>query len=130
MENKRLFLNICNSVKKVYSYQVHYYRHIYRVQNFLFQSIFTVLRKLPMLRKVPKTKDFYAFCRHSNVTTSTWHEKTLRVPIYMRFSQPIFGFNKLFILKHLSKTKNYDKTAIFRTREHILDTKIACFFLF
>jgi len=66
----------------------------------------------------------------SKQTVSTWHEKTPRVPIYMRFSQPLFGFNKLLILKHLSKTKNYDKTAIFRTREHILDTKIACFFLF
>ena len=43
---------------------------------------------------------------------------------------PLFFFFFLLILKHFSKSKNYNKTAIFRTREHILDTKIACFFLF
>lgn len=53
-------------------------------------------------------------------THSTWHEKTLRVPIYMRFSQPLFDFNILLILKRLSNSRNCNKTAIFRTREHIL----------
>lgn len=73
----------------------------------------------------------YRFFNYSSKQqTSTWHEKTLRVPIYMRFSQPLFDINNLLILKQFSRFRNCNKTAIFHTREHILDTKIAYFFLF
>ena len=57
-------------------------------------------------------------------------KKTLRVPIYIRFSQPLFDINNLLILKQFSRSRNCNNTAIFRTWEHILDTKIAYFFLF
>lgn len=40
-------------------------------------------------------------------------------PIYMRFPQPLFDSNNLLILKHLSNSRNGNKAAIFRTREHI-----------